>query len=137
MKDERALLQAQQEKPLRPCESQWDGNCDRSAFQGPNGLFSRFNRKAEEKLRDVQGKLDASTQALVAATKAEAAQEEAAARATASPGRAQTSGSRAAAPQVMEAYLREDFCSGPFSTSKMSALKLYNGQRAAVKVGSG
>ena len=26
--------------------------------------------------------------------------------------------------QVMEAYLREDFCSGPFSTSKMSAREL-------------
>lgn len=51
-------LQAQQEKPLRPCESQWDGNCDRSAFQGPNGLFSRFNRKAEEKLRPCESQWD-------------------------------------------------------------------------------
>ena len=37
----------------------------------------------------------------------------------------------------MEAYLRKDFCSGPFSTSKMSARELYNDQRRAVKVGSG
>ena len=33
----------------------------------------------------------------------------------------------------MEAYLREDFCSGPFSTSKMSAGELYNDQRREVK----
>ena len=38
-----------------------------------------------------------------------------------------------AAPQVMEAYLREDFCSGPFSTSKMSARELQNEQRTAVR----
>ena len=31
----------EEEKPTRPCESQWDGNCDRSAFQGPNGLFAK------------------------------------------------------------------------------------------------
>ena len=33
----------------------------------------------------------------------------------------------------MEAYLREDFCSGPFSTSKMDARELYNDQRREVK----
>ena len=28
-----ALPAVEEEKPTRPCESQWDGNCDRSAFQ--------------------------------------------------------------------------------------------------------
>ena len=37
----------------------------------------------------------------------------------------------------MEAYLRECFCSEPFSTSRVTALELKNEQRAPVKSESG
>ena len=35
---------------LTRCESQWDGNCDRSAFQGPNGLFSKKSALVKKKV---------------------------------------------------------------------------------------
>ena len=45
-------VQQEEAKPTRPCESQWDGNCDRSAFQGPNGLFSKKSALVKKKVSE-------------------------------------------------------------------------------------
>jgi len=46
------LPMTEEAAPTRPCESQWDGNCDRSAFQGPNGLFSKKSVLVKKKVSE-------------------------------------------------------------------------------------